>query len=761
MEVLRGVRHVVTFDGDTLPSMLNIVGATAQMVTHAKTLANLSALSQANSFNPGLMVANILMSRYITGFTYSNMKTVTTVDERRPVQSQIETGILRVSNDRTHLEGMWNVTGRGEIETGTLTTTAPKHTIDTHTETSGYSISLSPAALLSAYLNPALLTITACLPNVSVVNQSGTSSQTTHTPMTMNANDLFIRCNDAVFSGSTIHAKTLEALITGDLTIESLADMFQSESTNSNFGIALSGIASLMQTIPSDVSGTFQDPRLKAIPSIRIADEEVLSLKVRQLASLVGTERFYLTVGKTLYKKSAEVGLKPDGVVTRTADERIQAGRVLEEKVQEIESHKRSVFNPSIAEFVSMMSNIAELNKLNETLAEIERQQILANVPKEERKENSKKAKEFLEKPEVKEELAKKEVAEKKIEKIDRELAEMEAENPELATKFDELALKGELPTTRPTEENVDLVTLFEYSKMRQERSSAMKTVYQTIASFTEKVDAIGETNPKLAEYMGKALEGGGYLMTALPFGRAAKYGTIAVIKVGSKMGISDLILSALIEDGGKALIENAASYGDTQLEAEQLAYGMARGIDLFMKGVTVVGITSSLKNAGTLKTKVSTVISGAKTIGHTVFQKFKVARERFGLAQGQQLVEATNPAPYNTLFIQMIKDGRILAKPEMVKHHIFNVFRGDSPSSQKYRDFFATHGIDIDGFTVLIPKTMHVDKIHGAGNNWTTKWKQWIDINPKATTKEVYQFAGTLMDEYGISHVPIVGYKK
>ena len=36
---------------------------------------------------------------------------------------------------------------------------------------------------------------------------------------------------------------------------------------------------------------------------------------------------------------------------------------------------------------------------------------------------------------------------------------------------------------------------------------------------------------------------------------------------------------------------------------------------------------------------------------------------------------------------------------------------------------------------------------------------KKWIDANPNATTKEVYQQAGRMMDEYGIDHVPLVRY--
>jgi hypothetical protein len=67
---------------------------------------------------------------------------------------------------------------------------------------------------------------------------------------------------------------------------------------------------------------------------------------------------------------------------------------------------------------------------------------------------------------------------------------------------------------------------------------------------------------------------------------------------------------------------------------------------------------------------------------------------------------------------------------------------------------------IDLDSHTVELSADFHKKFIHRAGNNWTTRWKRWIDANPNASTKEVYQQAGKMMDEYGISHVPIVLYK-
>jgi len=101
-----------------------------------------------------------------------------------------------------------------------------------------------------------------------------------------------------------------------------------------------------------------------------------------------------------------------------------------------------------------------------------------------------------------------------------------------------------------------------------------------------------------------------------------------------------------------------------------------------------------------------------------------------------------------------------LLEAPNTIKHHIFNKFRGNSPASAKYRAFFKKHGISIDDFTVQIPESMHKNWIHRAGNNWTTKWKTWIDANPGATTIQVYQYGGQLMDKFGLSGLQLVPYK-
>ena len=94
-----------------------------------------------------------------------------------------------------------------------------------------------------------------------------------------------------------------------------------------------------------------------------------------------------------------------------------------------------------------------------------------------------------------------------------------------------------------------------------------------------------------------------------------------------------------------------------------------------------------------------------------------------------------------------------------MADHHLF---------PQQQREFFSVRGIDIDQHTVTINhNTTHLRGVHGSGlpnqgmpGRWNQRWGEFIEANPNASAKDVYQFAGSLMDEYGLSGLPIHPYK-
>lgn len=90
--------------------------------------------------------------------------------------------------------------------------------------------------------------------------------------------------------------------------------------------------------------------------------------------------------------------------------------------------------------------------------------------------------------------------------------------------------------------------------------------------------------------------------------------------------------------------------------------------------------------------------------------------------------------------------------------HHIIPAFRG---KSKPYADFISARGIDVDQYTITVDAGkggMHMNIIHGKGR-WNQKWMDFIDNNPNATAKDIYQFAGKMMDDYGLSGYTIHPY--
>ena len=89
--------------------------------------------------------------------------------------------------------------------------------------------------------------------------------------------------------------------------------------------------------------------------------------------------------------------------------------------------------------------------------------------------------------------------------------------------------------------------------------------------------------------------------------------------------------------------------------------------------------------------------------------------------------------------------EGKLLIAGKLMDHHIF---------PQQFRRFFQNKGVDIEQFTVRIGDTTHLKGVHGRGlgnmpGRWNARWAEFIDANPGATSKEIYQFGGRLMDEF------------
>jgi len=129
------------------------------------------------------------------------------------------------------------------------------------------------------------------------------------------------------------------------------------------------------------------------------------------------------------------------------------------------------------------------------------------------------------------------------------------------------------------------------------------------------------------------------------------------------------------------------------------------------------------------------------------------------GLQSGAQLPQFMRQIGNFFKFERQIEKPVILAlkAPKMADHHIF---------PQQFRKFFGQKGITIDKFTVSVGETTHLKGLHGSGNaglpgKWNQKWLRFIEENPNASAREIYQFGGKLMDQYKLNNLTIHGYKK
>ena len=104
-----------------------------------------------------------------------------------------------------------------------------------------------------------------------------------------------------------------------------------------------------------------------------------------------------------------------------------------------------------------------------------------------------------------------------------------------------------------------------------------------------------------------------------------------------------------------------------------------------------------------------------------------------------------------------------MLNAPKINQQHIF---------PKQFDDFFRQKGIDINEFCVKMEQSEHLRGVHGRGGfvgsgneflqgNWNKKWKEFIDNNRNASPEQIFQQAGKMMDEFGLSGLDIVRYNK
>jgi len=178
-------------------------------------------------------------------------------------------------------------------------------------------------------------------------------------------------------------------------------------------------------------------------------------------------------------------------------------------------------------------------------------------------------------------------------------------------------------------------------------------------------------------------------------------------------------------------------------------------------------GDRQAASNMGTVFTSLASPgIAPATTHGARLVHKAAsqaeaiIIKEAGKLATGVEFVNRA--APPKSMHYQRGAVGDIgemprLVAPKMHDHHLM---------PRQFKDFFSKRGIDVDAHTVSLGEKSHLVGVHGKGlgnmpGGWNREWVKWISENPNATTKDIYQQLGTMMDRYKINDLPIHSFRK
>jgi hypothetical protein len=170
-----------------------------------------------------------------------------------------------------------------------------------------------------------------------------------------------------------------------------------------------------------------------------------VSKQVDDMATLVGTEKFFLKVGELLHSKGAEIGLRPDGIISMSGEEKIEAGKFLSERVEEIHHRSESVINPAIGEIVALMGQIDEFKRIRMRVKEAA---IAQNLKPSDVDTVDMEVEKFLNQPQVRDSLEKLAVAEQRLEAAVYAFNELEEED---VTGVEELSLPEETDLIPPS----------------------------------------------------------------------------------------------------------------------------------------------------------------------------------------------------------------------------------------------------------------------------------------------------------------------
>jgi len=171
------------------------------------------------------------------------------------------------------------------------------------------------------------------------------------------------------------------------------------------------------------------------------------------------------------------------------------------------------------------------------------------------------------------------------------------------------------------------------------------------------------------------------------------------------------------------------------------------------------------------------TIVMGAGAVATSAGVGMGVVEAAGGIAAVAATVPGVVPAANVLNELALAEVGIVAGGTGVIGHHVVSGLAADAKAlpaaglvakyhifPQRFRPQFKAKGIaDIDLYTVEIEHwTTHLKGVHGRGlgnlpGRWNQRWEEFLAKDRSIT--EIYQFAGRLMDEFGLSGLPIVPY--
>ncbi len=346
-------------------------------VDDAKNLFN--AVTLGISLDTASVIAGTFAKRYLNlGISFGSQTTTTISHQTQQLPNKISAELIELRcPTAVHLQGHHEARDM-IIETESFTTTdiVSTATIDSKTESSGGSFNPVSAVVGSFFPGMIVGMGTAMIGSVSgsISDVTQTQRQTMRTPTTVVADRFILRAGNAHLTDTQIRARLVDAIITGDLVIESLTNEFFSETSGGNFGTGL-GFLSLVNGIQNMADAA----RVTTGMGGGIIDVKEIERKINEFTAIVGEEQFNLIVGGTLLARSAFYGqrdvasdiLAPRMSATSTDPrEHIEVGNAVHEIVPEEHIRQDDSYSIPVGDLFTVMSRLSLKEKAAKELYE-------------------------------------------------------------------------------------------------------------------------------------------------------------------------------------------------------------------------------------------------------------------------------------------------------------------------------------------------------------------------------------------------------